>query len=108
MEFGRRYFWRGPGSGVACAGNTVTIEGDKVKMVASGAVNEIIGHGKERIPKPRPFKTERARHPPNQLLGVDILEWYDPAVGFLQEEKRERMGHPPFLAFLGMAASFGT
>src|SRR5579863_5132102 len=38
--------------------------------------------------KPRPFKPERVGHPEkqNRSPGVDVLEWYHPAVRVRQEE----------------------
>jgi hypothetical protein len=46
---------------------------------------------------PDPFEPERVGHPekPNQFLGVDVLEWYHPAVRVRQREKHERVVHPP-------------
>ena len=46
---------------------------------------------------PDAFETERVGRPkmPNQSLGVDVLEWYDPSVSYLQDKNRRRAGHPP-------------
>src|SRR5579863_10067895 len=38
------------------------------------------------------FETERVEHPqkPNQSLGVDVLEWYDPTVRVRQQKKTRK------------------
>jgi len=51
----------------------------------------------KRSQNPDPFKAERVGHPEKlrQLLGVDVLEWYHSIVRICQQEKCERVGHPP-------------
>src|ERR1700687_2517307 len=52
----------------------------------------------EENSKPRPFqKPGRIGHPkkPKQLPSIDIQEWYYPTVCTSQQEKCERVRHPP-------------
>jgi hypothetical protein len=76
---------------------SIASEGNEMQMVASIVANEFVGHEREEKSKPRPFKTERVGHPEKlrQLLGVDVLEWYHSIVRICQQEKCERVGHPP-------------
>ncbi len=43
---------------------------------------------------------QRFGHPErrNQLLVIDVLEWYHPTMRMVQQENRERVGHPPRFA----------
>ena len=60
-----------------------------MQMATSVAANELVGHEMKVKSKPRPFKTERVGHPEklNQSLGVDVLEWYHPAVCVRQQKR---------------------
>jgi hypothetical protein len=60
--------------------------------------NEFPGHARQEKSKSRPSKNERVGHPEElkQFLGVDVLEWYHSTVQKYQQEKRERVGHPPW------------
>jgi len=71
-------------------------ERNEMQMTVSIAPNEFVGHETEEKSKPRPFKTERVGHPEkqNQILGVDVLEWYHPIVRIRQQENT-RKGVPP-------------
>jgi hypothetical protein len=71
-------------------------EGDEMKTAAPVmmSLSAIVGTEPQN---PDPFEAERVGHPekPNQSLGVDVLEWYHPAVRVRQQEKHERVVHPP-------------
>jgi hypothetical protein len=57
----------------------------------------LLARERKRSQNPDPIKGERVGHPekPNQFLGVDVLEWYHPAVRVHLQKKSGRMGHPP-------------
>jgi len=70
-------------------------EGDEMKTAAPVmmSLSAIVGTEPQN---PDPFEPERVGHPekPNQSLGVDVLEWYHPAVRVRQQEEHERVIHP--------------
>jgi hypothetical protein len=68
----------------------ITDEGDEMKIAAGMMSNWLIDYGTERTPKPQTLpKAWRVCHPerPNQSLGVNVLEWYQPTVVARQQEK---------------------
>jgi len=68
----------------------------------------LLARERKRSQDPDPFETERVGHPekPNQFLGVDVLEWYDP-VAHIRREKHETAGHPPPFEAEGSATPKG-
>ena len=70
-----------------------------MQMAVSVVANQFLAMERREHQNPDPSKTGRVGHPerPNQSLGVDVPEWYDPTVSVRQQKKCERVGHPPVI-----------
>jgi hypothetical protein len=73
-----------------------------MQMAVSIVANEFVGHESSHKSKPRPSKNERVGHPEvptpekqGQFLRENVQEWYYLTLRRCQQEKRERVGHPP-------------